>query len=130
MKRIAILVFVICNTFAACSNDDSTSQEEDNTALKVMYDEIISLSLIKSLPCTNPEEWAFTGIGARPCGGVDSYIPYAKGINITAFETKVKAYNNAVEAFNKKWELFSTCEVTSVPKAVACVEGKPTLIYQ
>lgn len=72
MKRIAILVFVICSTFAACSNDDSTSQEEDNAALKVMYDEIISLSLIKSLPCTNPEEWAFIGIGARPCGGVGS----------------------------------------------------------
>nr|WP_315173188.1 hypothetical protein [uncultured Flavobacterium sp.] len=130
MKRIAILVFVICNTFAACSNDDSTTQEEDNAALKVMYDEIITLSLVNSLPCTNPEEWSFKGIGARPCGGVNSYIPYSKGINITVFETKVKAYNNAVEAFIKKRELFSTCEVTSVPKAVTCVEGKPTLIYQ
>jgi len=130
MKRIAILVFVICNTFAACSNDDSTTQEEDNAALKVMYDEIITLSLVNSLPCTNPEEWSFKGIGARPCGGVDSYIPYARKINLTAFETKIKAYNNAVEVFNKKTGANSPCDITPIPKSVGCVDGKPTLIYQ
>lgn len=130
MKKITFMLLAMCSTLLSCSNDDSTTQEEDYAALKIMYDEIISLSLIKSLPCTNTEEWAFKGIGAKPCGGVSYYIPYAKKINLTVFETKIKAYNNAVEAFNKKWELISTCEVTSMPKAVTCVEGKPALIYQ
>jgi len=129
MKRIAILVFVICSTFAACSNDDSSSQEEDNAALKVMYDEIITLSLVNSLPCTNPEEWAFKGIGTKPCGGPNSFLIYSKKTNLTALETKIKAYDLAIDNFNKKWGLISTCDITSVPKSVSCVEGKPTLIY-
>lgn len=78
MKKITFMLLAMCSTLLSCSNDDSTTQEEDYAALKIMYDEIISLSLIKSLPCTNTEEWAFKGIGAKPCGGVSYYIPYAK----------------------------------------------------
>ena len=88
------------------------------------------MSLVNTMTCTNAQEWSFKGIGVKPCGGVASYIPYATNINLTAFETKIKAYNNAVEIFNKNSGANSHCDITPVPKSVACVEGKQTLIYQ
>lgn len=124
------MLFVICNTLLSCSNEENTNQNDDTAALEAMYKEIINMSLVNTTTCTNAEEWDFKGIGIKPCGGVNSYIPYAKKINITAFQTKINAYNNAVEAYNRKWGIASTCDITPVPKSVACVEGKPTLIYQ
>lgn len=130
MKKISFMLLAICITLLSCSNEETTNQDYDAAAIEAMYNEIISMSLANTITCTNAQEWSFKGIGVKPCGGVASYIPYAKKINLAAFETKIKTYNNAVEAYNKKWGIASTCDITPVPKNVSCVEGKPTLIYQ
>jgi hypothetical protein len=102
MKKISFMLLAICITLLSCSNEESTNQDYDAAAIEAMYNEIISMSLVNTMTCTNAQEWSFKGIGVKPCGGVASYIPYATNINLTAFETKIKAYNNAVEIFNKK----------------------------
>ena len=130
MKKISFMLLAICTTLVSCSNEESANQDYDAKTLEAMHNEIISMSLVNTMTCTNAQEWSFKGIGVKPCGGVASYIPYATNINLTAFETKIKAYNNAVEIFNKKSGANSPCDITPVPKSVACVEGKPTLIYQ
>lgn len=129
MKNIKFLFIAISILFFSCNNDDSNSQEEETQNLTKMYEEIISASMVNSTPCTNSAEWSFTAIGSKACGGPTAYIAYSLKINTSEFLKKVENYTNTQEAYNKKWNVVSTCEMMMPPNAVDCVDGKPALIY-
>lgn len=129
MKNIKYLFIVISILFFSCNSDDSNSQEEESQNLNKMYEEIISASMVNSTPCTNSAEWSFTAIGSKACGGPTGYIAYSLKINTSEFLKKVENYTNTQEAYNKKWNVVSTCEMMMPPTAVDCVNGKPILIY-
>jgi len=129
MKNIKFLFIAFSIFFFSCNNDDSSSQETENQNLTKMHNEIISASMVSSTPCTNPAEWSFTAIGSKSCGGPTGFIAYSLKINVPEFLKKVENYTNAQEAYNKKWGIFSTCDVILPPSGVDCVNGKPTLIY-
>lgn len=128
MKKLSFIVFVFCLIFSSCSNDES-SQKEDSEKLDKMYNEIIAASLANSEPCTNPQEWDFTPIGSKACGGHAGYIVYSKKINTDEFFSKIKKYTDSQSDFNKKWEIISDCSIPTIPKGVQCSEGKPVLSY-
>lgn len=129
MKNIKLVFIAFGFLFLSCNSDDSSSKETETQNLTKMYDEIISASMVNSTPCIDPAEWSFTAIGSKACGGPASYIAYSLKINVTEFLKKVENYTNAQDAYNKKWNIISTCEMMMPPTGVDCVNGKPTLIY-
>ncbi|MEN2412711.1 hypothetical protein [Flavobacterium mesophilum] len=131
MKKLSFIIAIFCLTFVACNNDDAdsnTSKEEDIQSLEKMYQEIVVLSQVNTTPCTDSNEWAFTAIGSKACGGPKQYILYSKKINTTVFLAKVKSYTEAEASFNVKWGIFSTCDVPVAPDGIGCVDGKPTFL--
>lgn len=129
MKNIKLLFTAFVFLFLSCDSDDSSSKEAETQNLTKMYDEIISASMANSTPCTDPTEWSFTAIGSKACGGPTGYIAYSLKINVTEFLKKVENYTKAQDAYNKKWGIFSTCDMMLPPTKVDCMNGKPTLIY-
>ncbi|MNX66445.1 hypothetical protein D3C86_975370 [compost metagenome] len=129
MKRISLLFMTIAFVFMGCSNDDDQTKEQESQQLDQMYQEIIALSLVTTEACTNSEEWSFTAIGSKSCGGPTGYIAYSLKIDTVAFLKKVEDYTKAQNEFNIKWGIPSTCEMAIPPTDVNCVDGKPTLVY-
>jgi hypothetical protein len=129
MKNIPFLFIAFSFPFFSCNSDDNNSQETENQNLTKMNTEIISASMVNSSPCSNPAEWSFTAIGSKACGGPTGFIAYSLKINVTEFLKKVENYTKAQDAYNKKWGIFSTCDILLPPKRVDCVNGKPTLVY-
>ncbi|MNR99399.1 hypothetical protein D3C72_306340 [compost metagenome] len=129
MKRISLLFMTIAFIFMGCSNDDDQTKEQESQQLDQMHQEIIALSLVTTEACTNSEEWSFTAIGSKSCGGPTGYIAYSLKIDTVAFLKKVEDYTKAQNEFNIKWGIPSTCEMAIPPTGVDCVDGKPTLVY-
>lgn len=129
MKRISLLFMTIAFIFMGCSNDDDQTQEQESQKLDQMYQEIIALSLVTTEACTNSDDWAFTAIGHKSCGGPTGYIAYSLKIDTAAFLKKVENYTKAQKEFNIKWGIPSTCEMAIPPTGVSCVDGKATLVF-
>lgn len=127
MKNLLFLFIAMCFTFGACSNDETTQQEEAEK-LDKMYDEIIHYSQVDSQPCTNPEEWAFIKSEPSNCA---AYILYNKKIDADILKKKIDNYIAARGKFNEKWGIYNTsvCMTTPLPTGVECADGKPKLIY-
>ena len=130
MKKLSFILIAICLVFASCNNDNESPKEEEAAKLEKMYAEIIDLSAAKTQTCTNPDEWAFTSIGSKACGGPSGYIVYSKKINTELFLSKVKSYTEADLAFVKKWNLSSDCSSTAPAKSIECIDGKPTIMLE
>jgi hypothetical protein len=129
MKKPSFILFVLSLLLLSCSNDDP-AQEQDAAKLDKMYQEIVTLSGVDSQTCTDPKEWAITPIASKACGGVGSYIVYSKKINTDAFLKKVQKFTDSYAAYNKKWNLFSTCDISIPPTSVKCTNGKAELSYE
>nr|WP_315258468.1 hypothetical protein [uncultured Flavobacterium sp.] len=130
MKNIKFLLIALSFFFFNCNNDDSPSQESDDQNLSEMQTEIIAASMVNTTPCTNSAEWSFVAIGSKACGGPLGYIAYSLKIDVPEFLKKVENYTKAQEAYNKKWGVFSTCDMMiRPPSGIGCANGKPTLIY-
>lgn len=141
MKKIILAAFTICLTFTGCSSDelikpkipvvtkdDQSLKNEESKKLEKMYDEIVALSG-NTKACMDNNDWDFTSLGSKSCGGPNEYIVYSSKINTTDFLAKVKTYTSEQEKFNNKWKIISTCDVVPVPESVDCVDGKATLVY-
>lgn len=128
MKRLSFILLATL-FLASCTNDETTTQEQEAAKLEKMHQEIITLSLATTQSCTDAKDWDFTPLGTKACGGVALYIPYSKKINKEAFLAKVKAYTDAQTAYDIKWNIMSTCDVIIPPTGVDCVDGKPKLSY-
>ncbi len=127
MKLFALLFLIYAGM--QCSTEQETlDKEQEQAQLKAMYDDLVSSS--ESVSCTDAEDWKFTAIGAKACGGPAGYIAYAKSINEEVFLQKVEAYTTASKAFNEKWGIMSDCSLVNPPTAVICENGKPKLIYE
>jgi hypothetical protein len=130
MKNILYILISFSLLLLSCNSDeDKSSKEEETQNLTTTYDEIITMSMVNTTPCTNSQEWAFTPIGSKACGGPVLFIPYSLKINVSEFLKKVDKYTTAQNEYNKKWGIISTCDVPLSPSSVDCVDGKPTLIY-
>ncbi|MEN8139573.1 MAG: hypothetical protein ABFR62_14220 [Bacteroidota bacterium] len=107
--------------------DSETTKEQDAAMLEERYAEILTLS--QSVNCDNPDDWTFTAIGSKACGGPANYIAYSKKIDTTAFLNLVEEFTLAQAIYNVKWGIMSDCTVTPKPVGVDCKDGKAILIY-
>lgn len=122
-----ILLFVGCSdTKSIIDKKEATDQETDQQELITLFSEIKTEA--ESISCINANEWSFTAYGSKACGGPQGYIAYPKS-NETLFLEKVTIYTNLEKAYNKKWNIFSTCDIAAKPTGVECKNGKPNLIY-
>ncbi len=129
MKNISFLFIAFSLLLLSCKAGNDSSKGKETQNLTEMYNKIISTSMVNSTPCTKPDEWSFTAIGSKACGGPIGFIPYSLKINVSEFLKKVEAYTNAQNEYNKKWGIISTCDMAIPPIGVDCVDGKPSLIY-
>ena len=102
------------------------SRKYDEVALDKLKIEI--LNLIAKEKCNDVQEWSFSSLGIKPCGGAASYIAYPLVLENTILP-KIQNYNELQDEFNKKYELTSDCNVERVPTGVRCQKGHPVLVY-
>lgn len=105
----------------------SSSQFNDNQLLSDLYIEIVALST--SYTCSNENDWKYTAIGSKACGGPTGYIAYSKKLDRHAFLAKVDFYTHQQDLYNKKWGIVSDCTIPPEPKGVTCEENKAVLEY-
>ncbi|MDQ1097432.1 MULTISPECIES: hypothetical protein [Chryseobacterium] len=104
---------------------DENSQKYDQAQLDKLKASI--QNEINKVDCTGSNEWTFSPIGAKACGGPQSYIAYPKKIEDEILP-KINDYTEKVKAFNEKYKLISDCMMVMPPKSVKCVDGKPELV--
>lgn len=128
-KYLGILMCVVIAGFASCEKDDVEDvRERDKERLENLYTEIKEIA--ESVTCENAEEWEFTALGAKACGGPVEYIAYSSTIDTEAFLEKVKRYTELQHQFNIDWDITSDCSTPAKPTGVICnEEGKPEFIY-
>ena len=134
---IALLSLASCNAKKSAENADNLpkdislkpennlSQQEDQMALSTLIKEIDAI--ISTEPCTNPAEWKFSAIGAKPCGGPSSYIAYPVKLEDEILP-RIEQFTAMQSAFNKKYNLMSDCSMVMPPSEIRCENGKAVLV--
>lgn len=126
MKKLITLLFITAAAYS-CSENGLLSQVEEFKILNELYIEIQGLA--QSEACVDVEEWTYTAIGAKACGGPADYIAYPLTIDVESFLEKVEQYTAMQEGFNETWGIVSDCALPPAPIGVECVEGVAQLIY-
>ena len=129
MKSIVLIVLFSFSaaTFTSCSTVEGSSMEEERALLKEKYSEILDLSDSKA--CNDPENWSFTPIGSKACGGPTGFIAYSEKIDVEAFLERVRSYTRAEALFNEKWGATSDCALAPEPVRVVCENNEAVLVY-
>lgn len=134
-KRIGYLV-IITLIFFSCQEDDhffgseiteTTTRQQDDQLLGELYQEIVEIST--QFNCSNAEEWKFTAIGSKGCGGPTGYIAYSVKTDEDLFLKKVNHYSSQQNKYNIKWGVLSTCDIPPLPQDVTCIDGVPQFVY-
>ena len=127
MKNL-FLVLIGCLILVNCSNDEiDSSREQEQRILDQMFIEILGQS--KNDSCSSSEQWSFTAIVTKACGGPSSYIIYSTQIDTEDFLEEVSEYTRAEASFNEKWDIVSDCSTPRIPSGVKCVDGRPELFF-
>ncbi|MCT6698390.1 hypothetical protein [Rheinheimera sp. 4Y26] len=89
--------------------------------LQAMYQDIVQL--VGSAKASSVAQCRVVGLGAKPCGGPQSYLVYsAEQGNETELLARVARYNQLVQQHNQQLGLISDCAVVPKP-GVVLVEG-------
>jgi hypothetical protein len=125
--KLFFKAIVILTIAFGCSNNSSSSQEEDLAALNLLNNDIEQL--ISTATCSENTNCEYIAFGSKACGGPTSYLVYSTSINVELLKEKVAEYNEKEDLYNNKWGIFSDCSVVSPPNSVTCQNGKCTAIY-
>ena len=72
--------------------------------------------LIGQANCTSDEQCRVAGIGARPCGGPESYRAWStQGTPAAELEQHLQDYARERQRWHEKMGLMSTCEFRAAP---------------
>ncbi len=125
MKNLIwISIFLILVSFSCLSDEDI--RKEDLSLLEVLEQEIVLLS--ESVQCTNSDEWKFTPMGSKACGGPIKYIAYHQSVEQKLLEL-VDQYTFQQQEYNRKNNIVSDCMLVVSPRTVTCEGNKPILVY-
>jgi hypothetical protein len=118
----AFLLLMSCNLSTEEGGGDSSP-----IALDQLWTEINQLATSQN--CTNANDWTFTPIGSKPCGGPMSYIAYSKKIDEKKFLELVNNYTALQADNNKRNGAISDCALVARPSGVICENNKAVLVY-
>lgn len=124
---VNLAVTILFLSLAACSKDSSPSQEADQRNLNRQREKIEEIAA--SMPCTNAEDWEFTAIGSKACGGPTGYIAYSTQIDTVDFLNRVERYSDNQAEFNQRWGIASDCSLPPTPIDVVCENGGAVLVF-
>ncbi len=130
--------------FAACSGnsipgdqagDDSPPANNSNTGLtgpqEVDWNAIVSIEaeakkIAHTEGCSSSADCRTAAVGSRACGGPRYYIPWcAKTTDSAALYNKLGEVAKAEQAYNRKYNIASTCEMR-LPPLVEATGGSCT----
>ena len=98
----------------------SGTQQADWSAIVKLEDEAKAIAKVSG--CATSECRA-AAVGSRACGGPRYYLPYcAKTTDSVALYRKLDEVAKAEQAYNKKYQIVSTCEF-QMPPTVEAVGG-------
>lgn len=81
--------------------------------------------LIGQVHCTSSVQCRVAGIGARPCGGPESYRAWSTHVTRAAeLELQLRDYAHQRQRWHEKTDLMSTCEIRAAPHARCERPGK------
>jgi hypothetical protein len=130
-KTMRKILTVLLLTIAACSRagvqpdpaDDSDSksgsvaaptQDSDWKAIEAI--EAQAKTIAKANGCSTADVCRAAPVGSRACGGPRYYIPYCSvTTDSAALFNKLQEVASAEQAYNKKYNLASTCEMRLPP---------------
>ena len=96
----------------------TAAQQSDWNAIEAL--EAQSKAIAKIDGCATSSDCRSAPIGSRACGGPRYYIPWcAKTTDSVALYRKLDEVSAAEQAYNKKYNLVSTCEFRMPPSVVA-----------
>lgn len=97
------------------------NQQSDWSAIEKI--EVEAKTIAKTGGCTASGDCRSAPVGSRACGGPRYYLPYcAKTTDSVALFRKLDEVAKAEQAYNKKYNLASTCEFR-MPPTVNAVGG-------
>jgi len=126
------LSLIILLLLSGCGSDgtlsSNTTIEEDQMELHRLAAEIENI--IGGAQCDDPNNCRVIGFGAKPCGGVLTYLAYSiDRTNTILLKQKVDLYNKKNAAFNIKWGIASDCSIAPYPKDLTCEDGHCVAVY-
>lgn len=99
----------------------SGSQQSDWAAIEKLEGE--ARTIVKAAGCSASSECRTAPVGSRACGGPRYYLTYcSKSTDSAALFRKLDEVSRAEMAYNRKYEIVSTCEMR-MPPAVALSGG-------
>ncbi len=97
------------------------SQQTDWAAIQKL--EEAAKAIAKTTGCSSSSDCKAAPVGSRACGGPRYYLPYcAKTTDSAALYRKLDEVAKAEQAYNRKYNVASTCEFR-MPPAVEVVGG-------
>ena len=117
------LVILLAN-FSCIDKEDPLSKYLLD--LDQLRSEIVALS--ESVSCTNSDEWKFTPMGTKTCGGPERYIAYHQSVEKRFLEL-VGQYTFQQGEYQRKNDVVSDCMQVVAPRTVSCEGGKAVLVY-
>lgn len=123
----AVIMVLALFLMTSCKDNHQSLKADDEKKLKELYTNIQKIA--QQFNCDNANDWQFTPIGSKACGGPIGFIAYSIKLDTAVFLQKVRSYTAEQEAFNKRWGISSDCMMVQSPKGVACEDGKPKFFY-
>ena len=126
MKNVALFLSFFLVIGCNLSSNDGAG-DASPIALDQLWTEINQL--VSSQNCTDTNDWTFTPVGSKPCGGPMAYIAYSRKIDEKKFLELVQRYTELQADFNKRSGAISDCALVTRPSGVICENSKAVLIY-
>lgn len=106
------------NNTGGSSSGLSAAQQSDWNAVERLEAQAKAIAKIDG--CASSSDCRSAPVGSRACGGPRYYIPWcAKTTDSAALYRKLAEVSAAEQAYNKKYNLMSTCEFRMPPLVVA-----------
>lgn len=123
IKQLKYIILFSLAPLAACSevasNDDSASSANGS----VDYHRQIQAA-IADTSCNSDADCALVEVGAKPCGGPETYEPYSKpNVDEDKLRELAAAYKKERQDYFKENQIMGICVVTPKPN-VGCVNNQ------
>lgn len=113
---VAIGALVFAQSCTKASSDEKVSNTED------LYAQIQQAA--SNQGCNSSADCGLLAIGAKACGGPESYMVYSKSNSDEAkLQEMAQSYKKARQQYNEDNQIMSTCEITPKPQ-VSCVRNQ------